>query len=109
MRPQKQVSRETLLRWWSLLIRGAIGLAVINFAVALVVRVAGGNLHPLFADPSTFLTRAGRPDAPDAACPAARWTRSATAKVACGGWHELSLSWASSAASSAGWYDGLAR
>ena len=55
MRPQKQVSRETLLRWWSLLIRGAIGLAVINFAVALVVRVAGGNLHPLFADPSTWL------------------------------------------------------
>lgn len=55
MRPQEQVSKDVLLRWWSLLIRGAIGLAVINFVVAIVVRVAGGNLHPLFSDPSVWL------------------------------------------------------
>ena len=55
MRAQKQVSRETLLRWWSLLIRGAIALAIINFVVALVVRVSGGNLHPLFSDSDAWL------------------------------------------------------
>ncbi len=55
MRPQEQVSRQKLSRWWSLVIRGAIGLAVINVMVAIVVRVAGGSLHPLFADPSAWL------------------------------------------------------
>lgn len=55
MRPQKQVSNEMLLRGWSLLMRGAIGLAPIDFVVAMVVRVAGGSLHPLFSDPGVWL------------------------------------------------------
>ena len=55
MRPQKQISKEVLLRWWSLLIRGAIALAAINFAVAIIVRLAGGSLHPALSEPSAWL------------------------------------------------------
>lgn len=45
----------TLLRVWPWLARLTIALAVLNLVAALVIRIGGAALHPMFADTHTWL------------------------------------------------------